>query len=266
MPLLDYAIPSVFNTLDDEPFDDGHPDSSWSGRERLHNERFLHAYARRCLLNRGWDVTNPLTYKHHVWARVAAAYGPTSPGQQTVTVALRCIISAAGRQVAWAVRSHRTRTRQRGGDNWQTWTVTTGTGAAQDVTITGVEVEAGAQELVEVFALPLLRGDAAGDVTGAVSGVGPAEVTSTAADMAWIGKGWVIRIEDGASGEALSMWRPIWKVGPGNNKVWITPGWGEWPDLVAEEDDSGASVWRARPVAELELLSVAIDEDELTAV
>ena len=259
MDPLDFTIPTAFNTLDDEPFDDGHPVSSWAGRELLHNDRGLHASLRRCLLNVGWDVANPLTYSWNAWARVAAAIGPTSPGQETVTVAIRCLITN-NREVSWVVQTYATRPGQR--DVLPAWTTTTGTGAAQDVTITGVPVRAGAMEQVEVFALPRLLDVNTSDVIGDVVSIGVADLVSAGVQLAGVGVGWSIQVYDQATGDNMSPWMPITGM-QNNNQVFIFPGWPRWVSLNWWVDDSGAAKWRARPSAQLELYSVAIDEDEL---
>ena len=263
MPLPDLVIPASFNTLDDQPFADGHPASSWSGRELIHNDRWCQAHLRRSLLCTAWEhYGSPFTFRSHIWSRVVTWIGETSPGQETVSVHLRCVASN-GLVYNWAVETLRTGPFQR--RERASWLIAGGTGAVQNLTISGVPVLPGVTEHVDVFLLPGLRASAVGDVTGTVAGH-PTEnlLSSTAADMGGLGPGWAIRIEDGATGQRLTRWHSIIDVVAGNTAVRVTPQWSEWPDLATAYDDSGASVWRARPVCNVEVHSITIEEDELT--
>ena len=260
MSVIDLAVPTAFNTLDDEPFDDGHPVSSWAGRELLHNDRGLHAWCRRNLLCKAWDLDNLYTLQRHHWIQIAAVPCSTTPGVKTVTVRFRGIITN-GLDVIFAVQSMDQFSQTRP-NNASALTAETGTGAVANWEIAGVPVRAGQQELIQVYAACNIQADAAGDVTGAASDVGVNNIQSAAA-FGGISAGYAIRLEETANNEPLTNYHQILFL-PSTSYLVVSPDWQGWREHAARFQNSGAVGWRAKPVAELELYSLSIDEDELS--
>ncbi len=261
MPIQDFAVPTAFNTLDDEPFDDGHPLSSWACRELIHNDRGLHAWLCQSLMSKGWDLDNPYTYKGFGWIRLAVFSGPISPGRKTVTVRFRGIVSN-GLPFHFAVNT------QFGGSehdqaNHGGWTTITGSGAVADWEVTGVPVRGGTFETIEVFATGGIGNSDEGDVTGALTRVTHQYLESAAAFGGGMGNGWVIRIEEAGTGDPLSQWRTISSL-VSTSRLAVFPGFDSWRDIAPEQYESGAVNFRARDVSQLQLYCVHIDEDELS--
>ncbi len=260
MPVFSYPIPAAVNTLDDLPFDDGHPVSSWALREVVHNDRAIHAYHRRCLTAHAWDLTSPFTQTALYWVRVAYWEGRTSPDQDTVTVSMRGIVTN-GRIMAVAINT-RARRRQEQHENLANWGVWVGNGAVQNVEFAGIEVLPGTWETIEVLTASGLQGSVSADVTGTVETIENNAIVVDAGGFAGVTTGFALRIEEPASNEPLTDWRQIVRVNA-NDKRTVYPAFGE-HDQGLEEVGSAATVWRARPVAQMQLRSLSIDEDELT--
>jgi hypothetical protein len=268
MPLHTFPIPSAFNTLDDSPPADGHPLSSWYGREVGRNDRFLDAKLRGCLLNTAWDLTAPYTLQRHYWVRLAVVpVAHTTPGVRTCTVRMRGTITA-GYRVHFVVTT-RADWRPWDPERRATWSSIVGTGAVRDWSIAGVPLVAGASECMQVLAYCDLRQNTDGDRMSLVTSHGPYHIDDNVAPVPGalgVTSGYAVRMEDSAPpNEPITRWRQIievWPPGPGGTRMHIYPGWDAYRDLPADALGSGIVQWRARPVAQLQLRALAIDEDE----
>ena len=261
MGQLDFAIPTGTNTLDDEPFDDGHALNSWVSREVIHNDRAQHAFMSSSLVNKGWDlVDTPLVFKGFYWVRVIAYVGPIAPGRRTCTVRFRGKITN-GLPAHFAVDTlagpfaHDQA-------NHAGWTTETGTGAVANWEITGVPILEGRHEQIDLMMTGGIVVSTDNDVTDVVTNLNRSSVSSAAAFGA-IAVGWVIRLEDAASGDPLTQFRMVINV-VSTSQLSIRPGWDEWEDIAVTEYESGEVNFRAREAAQIDLYNVAIDEDDLT--
>ena len=257
---LDHEIPAAFNTLDDTATDDGHPLSSFVCREDIHNDRWLLAHVRQSMTCHAWDLSNVFVYRGLYWGRLAWWEGLAWAGARTVTVRCRAVISAGF--VARFVVQTRNSGPRTGPDGFASWAAVTGTGAAQDFSLTGRRIEGGAIEGVHVFCMGGLNPSAAADVTGVLTGLPPSGMTSAAAFGA-IAEGWAVRLEDAASSRPLTTWHTVINRIDASNLV-IRPGWEHWRDVASPQWNSGATQFRGREVAEIRMRSIAIDEDERT--
>jgi len=260
MPQETYPI-RAYNTLDDEPFDDGHPMSSWAGREVVRNGRLIHAICRRNLLNKAYDLNRPYDLHDNRWTRIAIVPCEATPEVQTCTVRMRGVITL-NRQVYFACQT-RARFAQHGAGNFGRWTAITGTGLAQEWSITGTPLLAGQRDVVEVAAWCAMEPGNTLDVTGIVASTQPYGLTAVAPPgLAGVAVGWAIMIEEPVRNQELTHWRTIVSISGAAARVF--PGWSAYVDWATEHDGSAATQWRARPAASLHLRSIAIDEDELT--
>ena len=262
MPQPTYAIPSVFNTLDDLAFQDGRPVSAWTGRETTRNDRYLHAVLRRCFHNMAWDLEDIWTVQVHEWVTVAWIACHTTPRAANVTVRGRSLITSGydvyvavgtlARPYAWSP------------DAEINWATVTGTGAAQDWQIT-VPVRLNQPELIEVMLFCELNPSEAVDVNGDVLAMNSYQVESNAGQMAGIAVGWAIQLYDGAAASAnegaLTSWHTI--VTLNGDRATIQPPFQPW-EQAAGDDESGRARWRARQIASCQMRSLAVDEDALT--
>lgn len=260
MPIGDYAIPAAFNTLDDQPFDDGHPLSSWAAREVLHNDRLLHATLDACHHAKAWDLTHPYIHKGAYWTRLVTHAGFITPGRRSLTVRFRGTISN-GIPALFVVitTAHQGRERSEG---FNGWTEVVGTGVVANWEITGIPIEGGRPDFIEVLCKSGVITGTGADVTGALTSIRGSSWNSAAAFVG-VDRGWLIRAEDAASGTPLTRWFTI--VNKVSDSALTTrPGTDGWFDIASDLYESGAVNFRARESASITMRSVTIDEDALT--
>ncbi len=275
----DYAIPLGYNTLDDQPFDNAHPASSWSGRELVHNDRLLDAMLRRNLLCMAWDINTLPLLNEHIWYVLAIASGMTSPislGEAVIEVCYRAQITA-GCSVDFIVSSSATE-RNRGfvgGSNIFDegarvgWHTEVGTGVARTfVHRVRVPILPGRVEVISVYARPSVDFTSTGQ-SGAVVATHGADVIENAVAFTGLAPavavGDAIRLEDD-NGVALTDWHTIRSFDNGDTQAVIHP-----PILPPESfanrgnQSGGAATWRTKSVCDLYVRSLSIDEVDLGA-
>lgn len=259
-PVLDFTIPSAFNTLDEDAYQDGRPLSAWLGRQLQRNDRFLAANLVQCSFQKAWDIRAPNTVLSLDWVTVGVAMWKTTPGVEAITVSGRALITNTY-EVYFTANSRRFPGMD-GHGNVDLVTSVVGTGAAQSFSLAAA-VFPGQDELVIIRARCLMESTGAADATGAVTDVDDNRIESAAA-FGGVSTGWAIRLENGANARPIGDWHSVVRK-ESDSVLIVWPPWGP-NENASGYDLSGRAQFRARQVAQLDLRSLAIDEDELTVL
>lgn len=283
MPLPTFFYPLAFNTLDDNAFDDGHALNAYAVGQAHRNDRRLDASLVRCLHHAAWPLADPYIHKGSMWVLLTQAIGATTPGRNftgrkmEIDVHGRGVISPAGLKVVFAVATSATYPTDQD-ENFAAQTEVTGTGATQNWTVGPVEIVAGNEENVRIYAKCLPQEDAAGDITGALTAVGNGQTLTDAAAPTFNAggagvpvqafPGYVVRLEDPAAPlHAYTDWRTVVEcrtVAVAGDTLDVYPAFGITDYWLGQNPGTGFANYRCRPVAELELYSLAVEEREKT--
>jgi len=283
MPPQARTIPSAFNTLDDTLLDDGHVVSSFAGRELINNDRVLNANLRKCVIAKAWDLDHEgatsfgsWQFITREWVLMMMAPWRVTPGLRAIDVELR--ITGSGGDYYISVQTGGSPGRDRVND---IQTVTTATGAVQNVSISGIPIAPGAtHELVWIFirAEHITSADETGEVSLNANGqpemaahwikANPAVGTPVANGFTNVAAGWNIRLEDG-NGSAQSDWKRVTfqtlnAGGIGGHLVTIHPGFRDDEYAGAIVGNTTGQSWRARETQTLQLHSCSVYERPLT--
>ena len=249
--LLDFDIPTAFNTLDEVAFGDGIPVSAALGRELQENDRFLAAVLVKNVVCKAWDMAAPYAVQYFGWVTVYEDVWRSTPGVQYVILRGRAIITA-GYTVTFAMLTDEVLARA------GLSTDIIGTGAEQDFEISSGRMRGGQESHLAVHAKCGLEPTGAADVTGAVTDVDDNRIESAAA-FGGVAVGWAIRLEEGgAPNRRVSRWHTVVRK-VSNSVLIVRPDWAAYEN-ASGYDSSGAAQFRARQIARLDLLSLSIDE------
>ena len=255
MPVLDFAIPTAFNTLDEVAFGDGIPVSAALGRELQENDRFLAAVLVKNVVCHAWDVAAPYVDQYHGWVTIYEALWDSTPTVRTVRLRGRAIITN-GYVVTFGLRTDVSRSSHGALMN------VTGTGAEQDFEFTE-RIDGGVPSRLAVYAICRLEPTEAFDVTGAVSQATANIILSAAAAFGGVAAGWAIRLEEGvAPNRPITNWHTVVRK-VDNSTLIVRPNWSAYENASAF-DSYGAAQFRARQISNLALLSLSVDEDPRT--